>query len=324
MTSGSGPPADGPRRILVAIDGSPAADLAVELVAGLAWPPGTSIRVLEAVDLGPGLFGGPWPSLALTQADELEGALRADAGREVRAASERLEASGRTVTTTVVAGRPATAIVDEAGAVPADLVVLGSRGHGTITAMLLGSVSSEVIDHAPAPVLVARGGVIRRVVLAWDGSTSAEDAATAVRTWRIFSGVDVRVVTVADVGIPWWAGFSDPGAPGAGDTAGVILEAADAARAVAAQLANDMVGSLQAAGRAATADPREGDAAAGIIDAANEVGADLVVIGTHGRTGLARLALGSVAANVLRHAHCSVLVVRASRAGAGREGTTAS
>ena len=53
----------------------------------------------------------------------------------------------------------------------------------------------------------------------------------------------------------------------------------------------------------------DGAAAAGIVEVANEVGAELVVVGTHGRTGLARLALGSVAEAVIRSASTSVLTV---------------
>jgi len=52
---------------------------------------------------------------------------------------------------------------------------------------------------------------------------------------------------------------------------------------------------------------RAGDAATEIIEAAGEAAAGLIVMGTHGRTGLTRLFLGSVARNVMHHAHCSVL-----------------
>jgi nucleotide-binding universal stress UspA family protein len=57
---------------------------------------------------------------------------------------------------------------------------------------------------------------------------------------------------------------------------------------------------------------RKGPAAATILQAAEELPAQLLVLGTHGRTGLKRLALGSVAEKVVRGAHCSVLVVRPS------------
>jgi nucleotide-binding universal stress UspA family protein len=55
---------------------------------------------------------------------------------------------------------------------------------------------------------------------------------------------------------------------------------------------------------------REGRAAQGIADAAIDVGADLIVIGTHGRTGIAHMLLGSVAEQVVRTAPCSVLTIR--------------
>jgi len=67
---------------------------------------------------------------------------------------------------------------------------------------------------------------------------------------------------------------------------------------------------LEAAGITAEVDRREGDAATEILAAANAFEADLILLGTHGRTGVVRLVLGSVARNVLHHASCSVLVVR--------------
>jgi nucleotide-binding universal stress UspA family protein len=59
----------------------------------------------------------------------------------------------------------------------------------------------------------------------------------------------------------------------------------------------------------------EGSAASAIVACAEELGAGLVVVGTHGRTGLARLTLGSVAERVIRGAGCSVLAVRLARRG---------
>jgi nucleotide-binding universal stress UspA family protein len=305
----------GPATVLLAIDGSPAADIAVDLVAALRWPADTSIRVIEAMDVGPGLFGGPWPGMAVSQADDLETALHAQAMRDVEAARGRVAASGRIVSTGVVSGRAATAIIDEAHRIAADLVVVGSRGHGTISSMLLGSVSSEIIDHAPAPVLVARSHQVDRIVLAWDGSTCARQAADTLAAWPVFAGTPVRVVTVADIGLPWWTGIADPSVLASADTAAIIADSADTARREADELVGEMVGTLRATGHDATADRRDGDAATEIIAAARDAAADLIVIGTHGRTGLARLRLGSVASNVMRHAPCSVLVVRETHAG---------
>jgi universal stress protein A len=90
----------------------------------------------------------------------------------------------------------------------------------------------------------------------------------------------------------------------------MYLEAADASRRQHDELAREMTVQLQASGFTAEADRRDGDAATEILAAANASNADLIVMGTHGRTGLTRLVLGSVARNVLQHAKCSVLVVR--------------
>jgi nucleotide-binding universal stress UspA family protein len=294
-------------RVLVAIDGSVPAAQAVDLVAAVGWPAGTTIRVVEAVETGAELFGDPWPALALIQSEELEAQLRLEADTTVREAAERLARAGLTVDTAVLTGRPATAIVDAAAMMNADLVVLGSRGHGTIETMLLGSVSAEVIDHSPAPVLVGRSRAIDRVVLAWDGSGCAERAAELVRSWPIFGAVSVRVVSVSDVGAPWQAGFAEAESA---ELARIFAESLEASRVQHDELAREMADRLREAGRTAEPESREGDAASEILAAAETAQANLIVIGTHGRTGLARLLLGSVARNVLHHAACSVLVVR--------------
>lgn len=294
-------------RVLVAIDGSEAAGLALDLVADAFWPAGTEILVVEAVETGLGLFGGPWPALAMVQADNLEAELRTEAERTVEEARARLQRPGITVKGTVLRGRPATAIIDAARSSAVDLIVVGSRGHGAIESMLLGSVSAEVIDHAPAPVLVARSGRIERVVLAWDGSSWASTAADRLSRWPIFARSSVRVVSVADVEIPWWTGFPEPGSL---DLMPIYLDAIDASRRQHDELANEMTAQLRSAGLRAEAERRDGDAATSILAAANASAADVIVMGTHGRTGLRRLLLGSVARNVLQHAPCSVLVVR--------------
>jgi nucleotide-binding universal stress UspA family protein len=294
-------------RVLVAIDGSEPAGLAVDFVADVAWPPGTDILVAQAVETGAGLFGGPWPALAMIETDRIEADIRAEAQRTVQEVRERLVRPGATVEAVVLRGRPATAIVDRARGMRADLVVVGSRGHGTIGSMLLGSVSAEVVDHAPAPVLVARGRRIGRIVLAWDGSSCAMHAADLLRTWPIFNGSLVRVVSVADAEIPWWTGFPEAGSP---EMMPMYVDAANASRKQHDDLAREMTAQLQTAGLTAEADRRDGDAATEILAAASASNADLIVMGTHGRTGLKRLVLGSVARNVLQHADCSVLVVR--------------
>jgi nucleotide-binding universal stress UspA family protein len=297
----------GALRVLLATDGSEPAGLAVDLVSNIAWPDASQITVAHAVETAAGLLGGPWPGLAMIETDEIEEAIRAEAQRTVTEAGTRLKRPGLEVETVVLRGRAATAIVDRARGMHADVVVVGSRGHGTIESMLLGSVSAEVVDHAPSPVLVARGSRIERIVLGWDGSSCAARAVELLRTWPIFSGSLVRVVSVADVKIPWWSGFPEAGTP---QLIPVYADAVNASRMQHEALAREMTAQLQHSGLPAEAEQRDGDPATEILAAANDSEAVLIVMGTHGRTGLRRLVLGSVARNVLQHATCSVLIVR--------------
>jgi nucleotide-binding universal stress UspA family protein len=303
-------------RVLLAIDGSPSAAEAVELVAGVGWPDATSIRVIEVVPVGSGLFGGIWPALAVTDANALGDGLRAAARSTVGAAQTRLARPGLDVAGAVLSGRPATRIVQDADSASADLIVVGSRGHSALETMLLGSVSAEVIDHSSVPVLVVRRPRIERVVLAWDGSTCARAASGLLSAWPIFAGSAIRVVSVADLGPPWWTGFPAAGSP---ELMPEFLDAREATEREHQALASDISDELRAAGLAAEPELRTGDAAEQIVAAAREWVADLIVMGTHGRTGLERLLLGSVARNVLQHAPSSILIARDSAC--GREAT---
>ena len=229
-------------RVLLATDGSEPAGLAVGLVADVAWPTGTEVVVAQAVETGAGLFGGPGPGLVTVSADQIETDLGDQAHRIVDQVRARLERPGLDVKAVVLHGRPATAIVDRARAMAADLIVVGSRGHGTIESMLLGSVSAEVVDHAPAPVLVVRGRGIGRIVLAWDGSSCAACAADLLCTWPIFAGSQVRVTSVSDVEVPWWTGFPEAGSPALVPT---YVDAANASRRQHDELARQMTAQLE-------------------------------------------------------------------------------
>jgi nucleotide-binding universal stress UspA family protein len=296
-------------QVLLATDGSESAVVALDLVASLPWPSGTTIRVIEVIETLDELFGAPWPTVATVDPALLEADLRASARETLDQSRSRLTGPGLTIETAVLHGRPASVVVAEAQAARSDLIIVGSRGHGSIERMLLGSVSAEVVDHAPAPVLVARARAVDRIVFGWDGSASAELAATTLR-WPIFAEMPIRVVSVAAGAVPWWTGLP---APGAMELMPLYLESADASRHEHERLANELAGELRDAGLAAEAEVRVGDPAAEILAAAAAVSADLIVVGTHGRTGISGLLLGSVARNVLGHALASVLVVREPR-----------
>jgi nucleotide-binding universal stress UspA family protein len=220
----------------------------------------------------------------------------------------RLRAAGLEAEGEVLRGRPASTLVDEAGRRAADLLVAGSRGHGPIASLVLGSVSAELVDHAPCPVLVARRPVARRILLAVDGSPAASRAESVVADWSLFEDVAVRVISVTEVVRPWLTGVAPTMYAEAVEAYGTDIETAKRERET---LAHAVASRLEDAGRRAHAHVRVGDAAAGIIEEAESWNADLIALGSRGLTGLTRVVLGSVARNVLQGSDRSVLIVRA-------------
>lgn len=296
-------------RILLATDGSRAADQARDLVAALPWREGGRVRIVSVAPTRADLLGVPWTVDGQPAADRLEDeGLRVH--REALEVAEREISSARSdlvIEPVLIRGRAPSVIVDEARAMPADLIVVGHRGHGRWESMLLGSVSSEVVDHAPCPVLVARDERLGPVVFADDGSSSARMAEAVLTSWPLFTGLPVTVLTVAEEGFQYAAAL----APMLySETMSQYADSTEEFKRIAREENEAAAGRLREAGFEATGLIREGPAAHEIVAAARERGAGLIVVGTRGQTGLRRLILGSVARNVLLHAPCSVLVVR--------------
>ena len=219
----------------------------------------------------------------------------------------RLRASGIEAGGDVIRGRPGSVLVDEARRYEADLIVAGSRGHGPIATLVLGSVSAELVDHAACPVLIARQPSATRALLATDGSPSAARAEALLGEWPILKDLPVRVVSVAEVERPLHSGLAPTVHRLALEAYSKDVEAATAQHEAIARSAANRLGT---AGRDASSTVRVGDAAAEIVEEASTWSADLVVLGSRGLTGLSRILLGSVARNVLQGSASSILVVR--------------
>ena len=294
-------------RVLLATDGSRSADRARDLAARLPWPDGTEFNVVCALEARGELFAAPWMAPSPPELDSVEAELLRHADVTLDDAERTLERPGRVVERLTLRGRPASAIAEEARAWKADLLVLGNRGHGPIASMVLGSVSAEVVDHAPCPVLVVREDTIDSIVFAEDGSAGAARASRVLRTWPILRDLSVDVVSVAETAMPWSAGM----AAGLYDEV-VASYARDVELALESTraLANRSADQLRTAGLTAVPYVLEGDPAHRLVEFARSRPRSLVVVGTRGHGGLARLVLGSVARNVLLHAPGSVLVVR--------------
>lgn len=293
-------------RVLIAIDGSSAADRAVELAGSVSWPTGTQLRVVTVVEPFEPVLAADW--VRPTQETDREMAeLEVAAQAALEQSARELAHTGMDISRRMMRGRPASQIIENARDFAVDLIIVGNRGHGTIASMILGSVSAEVVDHAPCPVLVVRRSRITRAVLGHDGSPFARSAESVLADWPIFEKVAIDVTSVAQLGPPWASGLAlsayEP-------PAAVMAETMEAIIGERREIAERAAGNLRDAGRQVSACVVRGDAAAELIRVAERDEADLIVVGTHGRTGLARLVLGSVARNVMVHAPCSVLVVR--------------
>jgi nucleotide-binding universal stress UspA family protein len=275
----------------------------------LPWPEGTVIRLVTSAEL-PMTASIP-PTLVPTAEgiQEYAEAMRAKARATLDAATAAVSRPGLAVERRILRGRPSMAILAEATQWPADLIILGSRGHSRIASMLLGSTSAEVVDHAPCPVLVAREAQLESVIVAADGSPGAMLAEHVLTDWPVFRGLPISVITVGEPFSPLDAAMT------AGLSDAVLAGYAtndESAEDQLAGIANASVARLAEAGLPAVSHVREGSPAHEILEFALERPHPLLVLGSRGLGRLARVLMGSTARNVLYHAHGSVLIVRES------------
>lgn len=197
-------------------------------------------------------------------------------------------------------GRPFVEIIRTCRNWQADLIVVGVSPRGTDR--FLGSTGERVLRKSPVPVLLVKREFLpgpKTILIPTDFSpTSREAAAEALTLIRGFGGravflhvVDIRALYPIAYGV-------EPV---------VLPPVTDKDLEPEWQ---EFLNTLPLEGITWEKQNREGPAARQIADAAAELSADLVVIGTHGRSGVAHVLLGSVAEEVLRLADCSVLTVR--------------
>ncbi|ASV99068.1 universal stress protein [Paraburkholderia aromaticivorans] len=298
------------RRILVAVDASPESARAVAYVRHLS-PPGARIRVVSVAENPRTIL--PLGSMTDAELQRARAELARDAGEAVARAKQLFADAGVDVESGVVeisrqGGYIANALIDAAAQWQADLLVVGARQHHGMLRWVEGTVSEFVTTQAPCSILVVPAGYEaqiqsspRRILFALDGSAASFDAlhfglqlASPVSRLRAIYVID-RAVRLTDI-VPirmLEEAFVEEGK--------VIL--ATAARVLAEWPNQSETAAIETA-------PARDDVAHAIVRDAQQWQADLIVVGTHGRRGVARWVLGSVASRTARLARTPLLLAR--------------
>lgn len=294
-------------KVLVPLDGSPLAERALEPAITLARPDGAELILLRvpvaatmAAPMPAGVsgsgFGLLWPTQALEHATtESEGYLE-------RVAQAHAGINIRTLT---AQGDVAEAIVDVAAKEGADLIVMSSHGRTGLSRWMYGSIAERALRAAPCPVMVLRSQrPIQKVLITLDGSElSARALAPGLEVAGRFGAHVALLRAVPPVDREEIAQL-DELEPGLGTR--WVEEHVREAR----HYLKEMAAKHRATGRFVETVARVEPAATAILDYAHENGADLIVMATHGRTGLERWAYGSVTEKVLRAGIASMFIVR--------------
>lgn len=297
-------------KILLATDGSNSATAALDFLVDFPFPEGSEAIVLSVID---------WNVISVEKefSDEQSRTIRearvvveGETEEFLAGEGERLRTAGWAGSTEIRHGDPADEIIQAVEELGVDLVVLGSHGTSGIKRFLLGSVSGRVLEYAPCSVLIIKGSAVKetaaerdarwRILLAYDNSEPSRKALALCASLPLDDRAEVTVVSVMTM---------------------VTAFRQD----IQQQLNNIWQQKKHAAGTAlgkavqglgwstphVTSELREGsDVSEEIIDIAEKTGADLIMVGSKGKSAIQRFLLGSTTNRIARHAHCSVWAVR--------------
>jgi nucleotide-binding universal stress UspA family protein len=291
-------------KILLALDLSAGSQVAVNEVAMRPWPAETSIQVIGVAD-----------TEKLPFAPSVVEEILARTHVTINGAAERLKSAGLAAQPRVVSGDPRTIIPERAKEIGADLVIVGAHSTAGVAGFLLGSVAKAVIRMAPCSVEVARRthrapghhpGM--RVLLAVDESDYSTGAARSIaaRPWP--EGTEIRVMSVVDLAPTFLQSafeppFVDP--QGMEELRQQAVARAESSITRAREILTDAGLRTSEHLSVLLEDPKKS-----ILDEAKSWGAELIVVGSHGRRGFQRFLLGSVSEGVAMHATCTVDIIR--------------
>lgn len=303
--------------VIAPIDGSELALRAVPWAARLAGPGGTVVLV-RAIPAERDFVGTIFPVSPTGDTTSLPpgDAWVATASADIDEAANQIEDASIAVERAIAEGSPEEAIVAAVDRFNADAIAMASHGRGTIGRAIFGSVADRVARTSPAPVLILRANeeaaddaAVSRVIVPLDGSELAEEALPVAADVAQHFNAPVYVVSAVDPASTMPAGsrglFQAPAV-----TPEIVERLWQEAENAARDTVADAVARLQAQGIEASGATLSGSPFFAISEIAQPD--DLIVLTSHGRGGVRRWLLGSVAEKLVREAPAPVMLVPAS------------
>lgn len=291
-------------KIIAATDFSDTAAAGVAWAAEIARMHGAHLTLVHAVQTPP-----PRPDYFSSDV-EYGGQLQEAARQRLEETAAEIDEEGlKGLHTRLLVGKPHRAILEVVEEVQGDLVVMGTRGHSGLRHLLLGSTAQRVVQQAPCPVLTTHGGEasaprrIKSILVPTDFDHNARRAAEAARRLlapQIGEGARLVLFHAYHLPVEYTAYGTVPVSPALLEESRVRAEAD----------LKELAAQLEVEGLEVTAEAAAGYPVEAILAAAEAHEADLIAMGTEGRTGAAHFFLGSTAERVVQRAFCPVLTLR--------------
>jgi nucleotide-binding universal stress UspA family protein len=284
-------------QILFPTDGSDGADAVFDHVLKIADAHGSRIRVLNVADTNQ-------PSV-LRKGGDVQDVLKKEGKRIVEDAADRAREQGVNVITEVIQGEPYKRIVDYADSLEIDLIIMPTHGRRGLERFLLGSTTERVVRRAEVPVLTVKPDTDSSISYPYGNVLVPTDGSDCARA-ALSTGVDV---VKAERGSLHLVSVIDTMSLGVDVRSDVRIELLDES---ANRILEDAVDFAENAGITPVSETvKYGKSIhGGILSYIEDNDIDLVVVGTHGRTGFNRYMLGSVTEYLIRTSPIPVLTVR--------------
>ena len=287
------------KTIIVPIDGSPQADEAVHSLHAFAPP--NRILLLHCFSIPQLAYPGTGMSVGRKFSEAAEEVFRKEGSRILKRAASHLPAVYGEVSQHLEVGDTASVILSMAKKESADLIIMGSRGLGTIKEHVLGSVSHRVATHAPCPTLIVKSSMtsLNNILLPIEHPLAAEWVIEWLARKPFHPMPHLSVLHV----IP----FTQPMLP-----IGALLPGTwkKELQVESAQFTQEVTNTLNTLGYQADGVAQAGDPSSIIQEQIAQLQPQLVLMSTENRPLLNRLAHGSISHATIHHAPCSVLLLK--------------